>query len=205
MALYGAPTALPDHALRACRTALRMQRRLRDLDREWSEQGKPWLRMRIGINTGTPVVGNIGGEKRFDYTALGDAVNLGARLEPACKIYGVEIMISGNTREQVGDGIIVRELELLAVYGKAEPVPVFELAGLAGEDLGERAELFGHFEQGLHAYRNRDFELATKYFEAASRIVPTDGPTLLYLERCQEYLVNPPSEAWDAVERRQVK
>ncbi len=205
MALYGAPTAFDDHALRCCRTALSMQRRLRDLNREWTEQGLPWLRMRIGINTGSPVVGNIGGEKRFDYTALGDAVNLAARLEPACKTYGIETMISGNTHAVAGDELITRELELLAVYGKEKPVPVYELAGLKGEDLGERDELFRQFNAGLDAYRNRDFELAMQYFEAASGVVPTDGPTLLYIERCQEYLVNPPPEDWDAVERRQVK
>ncbi len=208
MALYGAPTALPDHALRACRTALRMQRRLKELDRQWADQGLPRLRMRVGINTGAPVVGNIGGEKHFDYTALGDAVNLAARLEPACKAYDVEIMISESTREQAGDGIVVRELDLLAVYGKEEPVRVYELVGLAGEEAdggAQGAELSGHFEQGLGAYRNRDFERAARYFEAAARIAPADGPTMLYLERCREFAVRPPPADWDGVERRRVK
>lgn len=205
MALYGAPAELPDHAARACRTALRMQRRLSQLNERWKGAGRQSLGMRIGVNTGYPVVGNIGGEKRFDYTALGDAVNLAARLEPACKTYGVGIMISGATRDAAGDAVVTRELELLAVYGKDEPVAVFELVGLAGEDLGDRADLIRHFETGIAAYRSRDFELAIQYFQAAAEIDPTDGPTLLYLERCRDYMVNPPPAEWDGVERRQVK
>lgn len=205
MALYGAPTSLPDHATRACRTALRMQRRLDQLNEVWGETDRPALAMRIGVNTGWPVVGNIGGDKRFDYTALGDAVNLAARLEPACKTYGVSTMISGATREAAGPAIITRELELLAVYGKEEPVAVYELVALAGEELGAKAELISLFEQGLAAYRNRDFELATPYFQAAAEIDPMDGPSLLYLERCRNFIVNPPPAEWDGVERRQVK
>lgn len=205
MALYGAPAPLPDHAVRVCRTALRMQRRLEQLNVRWAEAGRPQLGMRIGINTGHPVVGNIGGEKRFDYTALGDAVNLAARLEPACKIYRVDTMIAHGTREAAGDAIQTRELDLLAVYGKEEPVPVYELVALAGEDMGEQAELIEQFEKGIEAYRNRDFELAKTYFEAALEIDEEDGPSFLYVERCNEYMTNPPPADWDGVERRQVK
>lgn len=205
MALYGAPAPLPDHAVRVCRTALRMQRRLEQLNRQWAEAGRPQLGMRIGINTGHPVVGNIGGEKRFDYTALGDAVNLAARLEPACKIYRVGTMIAHGTREAAGAAIQTRELDLLAVYGKEEPVPVYELVALAGEELGERGELIEQFEKGVAAYRNRDFELAKTYFEAAVEIDEEDGPSFLYVERCNEYMTNPPPAEWDGVERRQVK
>jgi adenylate cyclase len=133
MALFGAPLPQKDHALRACRTALLMQRRLEELNAEWRTEGWAGLRMRIGINTGTPIVGNIGGDKRFDYTALGDAVNLAARLEPACKRYGVSIVISEGTREAAGDAIVARDLDMLTVHGKALPVRVFELMGLAGE------------------------------------------------------------------------
>lgn len=205
MALYGAPATQPDHAVRACRTALRMQRRLTELNHEWSSDRLPALHMRIGINTGTPVVGNIGGEKRFDYTALGDSVNLAARLEPACKSYGVAVMLAENTRQAAGNAIVTRELDLLAVYGKAEPIRVYELVALAGEPLGGRAELFEQFQNGLGAYRRRDFELAREYFRAAADLDPADGPTRLYLERTEEYLLHPPPEEWDFVERRQVK
>lgn len=205
MALYGAPTSLPDHALRACRTAVRMQRRLEEMNREWSAQGWPELHVRIGVNSGTPVVGNIGGERHFDYTALGDAVNLAARLEPACKSYGIGIMIAEPTRQAAGDAIVVREVDLLAVYGRQEPMRVYELVGLAGEELGARAEVVARFEQGLDAYRRRDFSLAIRYFQAALDLDPTDGPSRVYIERSEAYLLAPPPEQWDQVERRQTK
>jgi adenylate cyclase len=207
MALYGAPTALPDHALHACRTALLMQRRLTELNEKWRSEGREWgdLHLRIGVNTGTPVVGNSGGERRFDYTALGDAVNLAARLEPACKNYGVRIMIAEETHRQAGDAIVSRELDFLAVYGKAEPVAVYELVALAGEDLGDTRELLDLYGKGIAAHRARDFELAVQYWKAALEVCPGDGPSLLYLERSEEYMRNPPPADWDFVERRQVK
>ena len=208
MALYGAPIELPNHATHCCRTAVRMQKRLSDLNRQWREADPTWpqLKVRIGLNTGNPVVGNIGGEKRFDYTALGDSVNLAARLEPACKTYGVGIMLAEQTRVEAGDTIKVRELDLLAVYGKKEPIRVFELLGMADEDLGaERTETLELYSKGLNAFRMRDFELALQYFKAGLEIDPGDGPSALYTERCEEYMVNPPPADWDFVERRQVK
>jgi class 3 adenylate cyclase/CHASE2 domain-containing sensor protein len=207
-AIYGAPNILADHALRSCRTALRMQTRLTELNTAWTEKGAAWpkLAVRIGINTGTPVVGNIGGEEKIEYTALGDSVNLAARLEPACKNYGVNIMIAQATRDEVRDAIQVRELDLLAVYGKKEPIRVYELLGIASDDLGEtRRETLKLYAQGLEAFRRRDFELAMQYFRAALETDPGDGPSALYMERCEDYMDNPPPADWDFVERRQVK
>lgn len=205
MALYGAPTPQPDHAYRACRTALRMQSRLRELNLEWKQQGSPELHLRIGINTGAPVVGNIGGERRFDYTALGDAVNLAARLETACNTYGVGILISQHTVREAGDQLLVRELDCVAVYGKGEPVHVFELIGLRDDDQVSRAEFLTHYREGLEAYRRRDFELAEQYFQAAAQAEPRDETVCIYLERCRRYQATPPPTDWDFVERRQTK
>ena len=207
MALYNAPNDLPDHALRACRTALLMQTKLAELNVRWSAEDPAWspLYVRIGVNTGDPVVGNIGGEEKFEYTALGDSVNLAARLEPACKTYGVRIMIAQETREEAADAIHVRELDMLAVYGKKEPVRVYELLALRGESIGEMTELLEHYNRGLAAFRDRDFELGLQYFRAALEVDPHDGPSLMYSERCNEYMITPPPEDWDFVERRQVK
>lgn len=207
MALYGAPNALPDHAVRVCKTAVRMQRRLLELNDEWRREDPTWpqLKVRIGINTGDPVVGNIGGADKIDYTALGDSVNLAARLEPACKNYGVGIMIAQRTREEAGEAIQVRELDVLAVYGKKEPIRVYELLGMAGDELGEKHEALLQYERGLAAFRDRDFELALQYFRAALDADAQDGPSAMYVERCEEYMVNPPPADWDFVERRQVK
>jgi len=208
MAFWNAPQSVPDHALRGCRTALRMQRRLDELNADWRGRGGDWpeLRVRIGLNTGEPVIGNTGGESRFNYTALGDAVNLAARLEPACKSYGISIMIAQPTREQAGDAIVVRELDMLAVYGKAEPVRVYELVALGGEPLDDATrEMLDHYTNGLAAYRRRDFELAISYFDAALAARPGDGPSQLYRDRSEDYMLNPPPADWDFVERRQVK
>lgn len=207
MALYGAPNPMTDHALRACRTALRMQDRLDELNAKWSAQDPAWkkLKVRIGLNTGDPVVGNIGGEEKIQYTALGDAVNLAARLEPACKSYGVGIMIAQRTREEAGNAIIIRELDMLAVYGKKEPIRVYELLGLANDDIGVKQEVLEQYNRGLELFRNRDFELALQYFRAALEIDAKDGPSEVYCERCEEYMVNPPPADWDFVERRQIK
>ncbi len=205
MALWGAPVAQPDHALRGCRSALRMQRRLRELNGKWAAEGAPELRMRVGINTGMPVVGNIGGKARFDYTALGDDVNLAARLEPACKAYGVGILVSDDTRRAAGDAVVTRELEVLGVYGRAEPLPVHELVGLAGEVPPGTMEVLDAFAKGLAAYRGRDFEMAAVYFGAALDVDPADGPSRLYLERCQAFVASPPPADWSFVERRQIK
>ena len=207
MAFYGAPAAMEDHAAACCRTALEMQRKLAEMNERYRTEhpGWPVLQMRIGVNSGMPVVGNIGGKKRFDYTALGDTVNLSARLEPACKIYGVRIMIGQATREYAGDRIQVRELDFLAVYGKQEPIRVYELLGWQGDDLGEKAEVITYYNRGLSAFRDRDFELALQYFRAALEVDPTDRPSALYIERCEEYMVDPPPADWDFVERRQSK
>jgi adenylate cyclase len=207
MALYGAPNALPDHAVRVCRTALRMQQRLGELNHMWLENDPNWskLKIRIGINTGDPVVGNIGGAEKIDYTALGDAVNLAARLEPACKSYGVSIMIAQRTFDEASDAILTRELDFLAVYGKKEPIRVFELLGMKGDDLGDKGEVLEQYQRGLAAYHNRDFELGLQYFKAALELDEHDGPSALYVERCAEYMVDPPPADWDFVERRQVK
>ena len=207
MAFYGAPTAMEDHASACCRTALQMQHKLAEMNERFRTEhpGWPVLQMRIGVNSGMPVVGNIGGKKRFDYTALGDAVNLAARLEPGCKIYGVRIMIGQTTREYAGDSIQVRELDMLAVYGKKEPIRVYELLGWKDEDLGARAEVLTYYNRGLTTFRDRDFELAMQYFKAALEVDPADGPSALYVERCEEYMLNPPPADWDYVERRQAK
>jgi adenylate cyclase len=206
MALFGTPQELPDHALRACRAALEMQRRLELLNAQWQSEQLPRLSMRIGINTGSPVVGNIGGADQFDYTALGDDVNLAARLEPACKEYGVEILISESTLRMAGDSVRVRFVDLLAVYGRVQPVRIYELVSLGGEGLpAARAELLSLYEMGMAAYERRDWGLALQYFSAAAELDPLDRPSGIYLARCEEFSHSPPAPEWDFVQRSRSK
>ncbi|MFQ5536467.1 MAG: CHASE2 domain-containing protein [Gemmatimonadota bacterium] len=209
MAFWNAPREVPDHADRALRTAVLMQRRMEELNTHWREtdpDAEP-LVVRIGINTGTVVVGNVGGKERFDYSAIGDAVNLAARLEPANKSYDTLVMASEFTLEEAdARAFRTRELDLIAVKGKVEPVKVYEVMEMAGVALPpEKEEALAFYEKGLEAYRNRDWALALQYFRAACEADPTDGPSAVYRRRAEEYVAEPPPADWDFVVRRTVK
>jgi adenylate cyclase len=183
MAVFGAPLALPDHAVRACRAAVRIQARLAELE---TEPDFPRLRTRIGLNSGTVVAGNLGSAQRFDYTVMGDVVNLGSRLEGANKLYGSGILVSEATRERAGAGFLFRELDLIRVKGRQEPGRVFELRGVAGgEDPVERERL-ATFAAGLEAFRARQLDEAERLFR-----VVDDLPARLYLERIAQLRENP--------------
>lgn len=209
MAFWNAPKPYADHADRALRCAVKMQRRMNALNRRWRERdpAAETLVARIGVNSGEVVVGNVGGQGRFDYSAIGDAVNLAARLEPANKTYGTLVMTSEHTLEAADRRAFrVRELDVIAVKGKLEPVKVFEVLEEAGVPLPEhREEALGHYASGLAAYKGRDWEMAERYFATALEADPGDGPSAVYLERAREYMVAAPPEDWDFVVRRTVK
>jgi adenylate cyclase len=135
MAEFGTPVAYPDHAEHACRAALRMQSRLASLRRKWEQEGKPALFIRIGVSTGEVIVGNMGSDKIFDYTVVGDAVNLCSRLEVANKTYGTGILISGATRQELPPAYITRPLGELSVRGRVGAVAIYELMAECAETL----------------------------------------------------------------------
>ncbi len=200
MAVFGAPIAHGNHAAKCCAAALEMQRKLVELRKLWAKQGKPQLRARIGINTGPMVVGNMGSENRFDYTVMGDAVNLGARLEPANKQYNTLIMIGEATHEMAAGRIITRQLDLLRVKGKNEPVKVYELVAMASEPLDDsRQQVLAYFEKGFQNYLSQNWDWASNYFKQALSIDPDDGPSQTYLKRCAQFKENPPGQDWDGV------
>ena len=209
MAFWNAPKEVPDHADRALRAAVLMQRKMGDLNAKWraADPDAEELVVRIGINTGNVVVGNVGGEARFDYSAIGDAVNLAARLEPANKSYDTLVMASQFTLDAAdGSAFRYRELDLVAVKGKVEPVTVYEILELAGVELpAHREEAFRHYDTGLKAYKAREWAVSATHFEAALAADPQDGPSRVYLERAREYVHSPPAPDWDFVVRRTVK
>jgi len=209
MAFWNAPGDVPDHANRAMRTAVLMQRHMNELNARWARanpEHEP-LKVRIGVHTGEVVVGNVGGEQRFEYSAIGDSVNLAARLEPANKTYDTLNMVSQVTLE-AGDGaqFRVRELDYIAVKGKEEPVKVYELLELAGVGLPEdREQALGHYQEGMEAYKRRAWTEAKTRFQAALDACPTDGPSAVYVRRCDDHIASPPPPDWDFVVHRTEK
>jgi adenylate cyclase len=196
MAIYGAPLLLPDHANRACETALEMIETLRHLWEGWRAKGLPELKIGIGINSGPMTVGNMGSERLFDYTVIGDNVNLASRLEGLNKYYGTAILLSGATQKLLQNSFILREVDRVRVKGKKAPVSIFELRG-HGQPQGKDAELLQTFEAGLEAFRQGHWEAAEKYFSQCLQLSPDDGPAKLLLGRTQAMVLQPPPPDWD--------
>jgi len=201
IAFWGAPLEQLDHAKRACWASIEMQDRLIDMRKRLKEEGRPILNVRMGVNSGPMVVGNMGSKTRMDYTMMGDAVNLAARLEGANKFYKNYSMISHNTYNQAKEFIDVRELDVITVVGKDEPITVYDLIGKKNTTTGTKAQLVEIYNQGLKAYKSRDFVKAGEIFAKALDVIPTDGPSLTYQARCQQLLTNPPEKDWDGVWR----
>ncbi len=196
MAFWGAPISLKDHALLSCKSALTMQKKVEELRKKWDES----LSIRIGINSAEVIVGNIGGEKRFDYTVMGDGVNLASRLESANKTYGTSIMISESTYSEVGDNFIVREIDTIKVKGRKKPTKVFELLSLK-ENFGleDTNSNFIDYNLGITQYKLMNFSEAKTHFTNSLEKYPEDPPSKIYLNRCNFYMQNPPEENWDGV------
>ncbi|RKY61678.1 MAG: hypothetical protein DRP95_02550 [Candidatus Latescibacterota bacterium] len=195
MAFFGAPLPLPDHPARAVRAALEMQYKMRMLREKWAREGKPQVRMRIGLNTGEVVVGNMGSHKKMDYTVMGDAVNLAARLEGVNKVYRTEILISYATYKAAGD-ILAREIDTVRVKGKAQAVCIYEPLMNSAPETVQKVRVY---EEGLRLYRERRWKEAIEAFEEVLRMYPEDGPASVLRERCMGFLHSPPPDDWDGV------
>ena len=198
MMYFGCPVPEPGHAAQACRGALAMQRRMQDLNARWAAEGMPQLRTRVGINTGRAVAGNMGTDTIFNYTILGDCVNLASRLEGTNKEYGTLIILGEDTWQQVRDEFETRELDWIRVKGKHQPVAIYELVAEAGQIDERRRSLFARFAEGLGHYRAGDWSEAARAFDAALDIDPDDGPSRTFQARCRYYFAHVP-EAWDGV------
>ncbi len=198
MAIYGAPAERTDHAYRACITALEMMQSLRELHKPWEERGLPKMNIGIGVSTGPMVVGNMGSERRFDYTVMGDTVNLGARLEAINKMYGTNIIISEHTYTAVKDIMACRELDVVKVKGKDLPVKIYELMARKGGD-DRYATLAGLFEKGVGFYRGMKWDEAIQTFNEVLKLRANDSASKLYIERCNALAKDPPPADWDGV------
>jgi adenylate cyclase len=205
MAFWNAPLDDPLHAWHACEAALRMRSALSTLSDRWQAEGLPRQRMRIGINTGPASVGNMGSTRRFAYTALGDAVNLAARLEPLNDEYGTTICMSQNTLDSANasHGLLVRFLDLVQVKGKRLAVPVFELIGRADDPLlaAQQGPMLDLFARAMVLYQAQQFSAAEELFLEASTAAGdgVDEPSAVYVDRCRELALEPPGAGWDRV------
>jgi adenylate cyclase len=200
MAFWGAPIPLHDHALRACLSALQMQESLVDLNKTWSEAGRPDIRIRIGLNTGEMVVGNMGAAGKFAYTVIGDSVNLASRLEGANREYRTGIMVSRRTYELVKGKIIGRELDRITVKGRNEPVTVFELLCARDHPQADETERFlEKYSAGLAAYHTCRWTDGLSAFAEALQVRPDDYTTQLHIKRIHAYQATPPPDDWNGV------
>jgi adenylate cyclase len=205
MAFWGAPIEEPDHAENGCKAALEMMQRVHELQKKWEAEGKPKLDIGVGLNSGPASVGNMGSELQYGYTALGDTVNLSSRLEGLNKEYGTHILVNESTYMAVKEaGFLFRELDIIRVKGKLQPVVIYELVGRVAElekDPGY-VELLWRLEEFAAAralYGQRKWDEAQRKFEEILKRCPEDGPSRMYWKRCQEYLFDEPPVGWDGV------
>lgn len=217
VAFFGAPIPSQDHAYRACVTSQKMLLKQHELCIKWRQEGKKWPRIvsrmqtRIGLNTGEVITGNMGSRTRFNYTMMGDNVNLAARCESAAKAYGVYTMVTGETRseaEAVGDACLFRKLDRIIVKGRTLPVEVHEVVGLRTHLKNRDLECVTHFEAGLESYFMQNWEAAEKSFRLAAELERSKpnvelkietNPSLVLLERVAQMRENPPDANWDGV------
>ena len=195
MAIWGAPLEDADHAANCVRAAFAMMKKLKSLQEDWTKRGVPDVAIRIGINTGIVSVGNFGSDQRFDYTVMGDNVNLASRLEGANKAYGTSIIISEYTKAALGEGFYCRMLDMVRVKGKDLPVLIYEPL-CEGEPTPEMRRATEAFTKALEHYANREFQEATEIIQALN----TEAPSQLYglyLDRLAHFATNPPPEDWD--------
>ena len=198
MAFWGAPLETPDHAERACRAALGMSVAMERLQDRWERQGRPRIDIGIGINTGPMLVGNMGSERRFNYTIMGDDVNLASRLEGVTKTFGTRLIISQTTWEDVRTKIVTRELDLIRVKGKKKPVAIYQVLAPM-EERSRHADLVDRFGEALASYRDGDWVAARELFQSLHADYPNDGPTRTFNARCAALAQEPPRGAWDGV------
>lgn len=220
VAMYGAPIPMADHAYQSVRTAILMQKKQIELREKWVPEVEKWgkchglvtqMQTRIGCNTGTATVGNMGALDRFNYTMMGDMVNLAARCESGAKAYGAYIMVTEETKiasAATKDDIAFRYLDKIVVKGRSQPVAMYEPTGFMNELTQETEDCLDCFRQGIDKYLKQDWGGALKLFEKAKELEPNrpgvtpgvkDNPSMILIDRCKVMEENPPGDEWDGV------
>ena len=220
VAMYGAPIPMQDHAYQAVRTSILMQQKQIELRKKWVPEVEKWgkchglvtqMQTRIGCNTGTATVGNMGALDRFNYTMMGDMVNLAARCESGAKAYGAYIMVTEETKlasEKLKDDIAFRYLDKIVVKGRSQPVAMYEPTGFMSDLTQETQDCLDCFQQGINKYLAQDWTGALNLFEKAKEMEPNkpgvtpgvkDNPSMILIDRCKVMMDNPPGDDWDGV------
>ena len=184
LAFYGAPLPQEDHPLKVTLSALDMIKTLKELRKKWQEENKPLIDIGIGINTGEVSVGNMGSNTRFNYTVMGDHVNLTQRIEELTRIYKNNILISEFTYQKIKEQIFCREIDEVTVRGKTQALKIYEPICRKEEITTEVESIIKHFEIGLNLYKSGKFSEAEKEFEEVLKIAPEDGPSKYFLKEC---------------------
>jgi adenylate cyclase len=197
--IFGAPVRHDDHAIRACQAALAAKAEVEALRREFTARGMPDVTTRMGLNSAVMFVGNIGSAQLFNYTAIGDGMNLAARLEGANKNYGTSILVGPQTYELAGAHFEMRELDWVRVAGKTEAVPVYELLAARGELSESKKQVVALYQEALSLYRKARFMDAVSCLELALAVDAGDGPSTALLERCRRLSQHPPVMPFDGV------
>ncbi len=198
MTFFGAPLPFPDHPVKACEAALGMIEALKTLKQDKSKDFEQ-MEIGIGLNTGVVTIGNLGSHEFKDYTIIGDPVNLASRLEGLNKIYDTQVILSEFTAASLDSRFLTRKLDIVRVKGKKEPVTIYELLDYKDRSDDRTRELVKIFEEGLTAYRNRQWETACEAFKKALETDSQDTPSRLFLEKANRLKNNPPGEEWDGV------
>src|SRR5574340_355461 len=200
MAAFGIPEGHADDADRAVRAAIAMIRTLGEWNKQRQAHGMLPVNIGVGMNTDNVVSGNIGSKKRMDFTIIGDGVHLASRLESACKQYGTHILVSESTYKRLRGTYQARELDLVVVKGKTQPVAIYEILDYhTDETYPSLIDALGHFRNALTKYRQRKWQDATRLLNEVLALNPDDKPARLYIERCRYFTDNPPGDDWDGV------
>jgi len=206
MAVFGAPLPLENHAWMSVQSALDMRRRLAEFNDRRRLSSQPIIRIGIGISSGAVVSGNIGSQKRMDYTVIGNGVDISSRLEGVTKEYGCDIILSEFTYNLCQEQVWVRELDCIRVKGKSRPINIYELIGDRRDSLEPKTyEFLELYAAGRAAYSSMNFSQALRYFQSAQQLRPSDLAVTVHLQRSQEYLLTPPPENWDGVHTMMTK
>lgn len=199
MAVFGVPFPQEDDSIRACLAALKMRTALIEFNEIQKKQGRQPVGIGIGINSGEVISGNIGSERRLEYTCIGDGVNLASRIEGVSKHYGVTIVMTEYTQREVGDNFLTRELDSVRVLGKQQSIRIFELIGTTDEEIApDFLRSLPHYQAGLDAYRKAQWSAACEHFQRAHQL-GKDNPSAILLNRARGMMQTPPPEHWDGI------